>query len=470
MLFNSIKYMIFLPIVFFIYWLLPHKYRKYLLLISSYYFYMSWNPIYILLILSTTLISYISGILLESRRNKKIIAFVGIFMSLSILIYFKYFNFLSSNITKILELFTIKIDPVMINVLLPVGISFYTFQTIGYLIDVYYGEAAERDFISYATFVSFFPQLVAGPIERTKNLLPQLKQKHIFNYNQATYGIKLMLLGFFKKLVIADTLAIYVNQAFGNVINYSGFSLVLAVLFFTIEIYCDFSGYSDIAVGTAKLFGINLMTNFKSPYFSSSLKEFWNNWHISLSTWFKDYVYIPLGGSRKGKFKTNVNLMIVFLLSGLWHGASWTYIIWGFIHGTARIFENIFLQKIKKIKWVNIIFVFTFCSFAWIFFRVETLSDAIIVIKNMFIDIIHPFTYIKAGFSDLNISSNELIKIIMPIISLFIYDYVSLKIDIISWISTRKTFVRWLIYVFVVFLILYLIPSSNTSEFIYFQF
>lgn len=330
MLFNSIAFAIFLPIVFIVYWFLPDKYRWIVLLVASYYFYMSWNPKYIILIMAVTFISYIASLLLEKERQfnqRKTILVGSSIICIGLLIFFKYTNFISQSIANICGVFSVEYSPLMLNIVLPVGISFYTFQAISYIIDVYRGNIkAERHIGKYAAFVSFFPQLVAGPIERTNHLLPQIEEKHEFNYSQATYGLKLMAWGFFKKIVIADTLSKYVSAVFDSPRQFRGFSLVLATLFFSIQIYCDFSGYSDIAVGTAKLFGIDLMTNFKSPYFSCSIKEFWSRWHISLSTWFRDYVYIPLGGNR---VRHKLNLLITFLVSGLWHGANWTFVIWG---------------------------------------------------------------------------------------------------------------------------------------------
>lgn len=341
MLFNSLQFVIFLPIVFIIYWAISDKYRWMLLLIASYYFYMSWNPKYVVLIFTTTFVSYMAGILLEKFENikiKKLILLITLMVCLGNLFFYKYFNFVSESVADVLGIFSIKLNPLTLNVLLPVGISFYTFQTLSYVIDIYKGVVkAERHFGIYATFISFFPQLVAGPIERTSNLLSQIKSKKVFDYDQATYGLKLMAWGYFKKLVIADNLSQYVSKVYDAPQSYTGFTLVLATVFFTLQIYCDFSGYSDIAIGLAKILGVNLMTNFKSPYFSQSVKEFWSRWHISLSAWFRDYVYIPLGGNRVGKVRHVINLMITFFVSGLWHGANWTFLIWGGVHGVAQI-------------------------------------------------------------------------------------------------------------------------------------
>ena len=326
-------------------------------------------------------------------------------------------------------MFAIHLNPITLKLLLPVGISFYTFQTLSYVIDVYRGDVpAERHFGYYAAFISFFPQLVAGPIERTSNLLPQIKAKHQFDYDQATYGLKLIAWGFFKKIVLADTLSKYVSTVYDTPQNFSGFALVLATLFFTLQIYCDFSGYSDIAIGTAKLLGINLMINFKSPYFSQSIKEFWSRWHISLSTWFRDYIYIPLGGSRVGKVKCIANLMITFLVSGLWHGANWTFVVWGGVHGAAQAIENIVVpqnkQKSTGVMWcVRVLLVFLFVSFAWIFFVSDSISDAGYIITHLFEGVVSPLSYLKIGFSSIGLEKMELAFLCPSLLILLIFDF-----------------------------------------------
>lgn len=333
MLFNSFSFAIFLPIVFIVYWLIPQRLRWGLLLIASYYFYMSWNPKYIVLILGTTFVSYITGILIEREKmiyKKKLYLICSIILCMGVLFLFKYFNFFVISVSDILSSISIKWHPVTLKLLLPVGISFYTFQTMSYVIDVYRGDIkAEKHFGYYATFISFFPQLVAGPIERSENLLPQIKQRCQFDEQKASDGLKLMLWGYYKKVVIADTLAPYVDMVYGQLKYYQGFALVIVIFFFSLQIYCDFSGYSDIAIGTAKLFGIDLMKNFDAPYFSKSIKEFWKRWHISLSTWFRDYIYIPLGGNKCSKVRHYINLLVTFLVSGLWHGAEWSFIYRG---------------------------------------------------------------------------------------------------------------------------------------------
>lgn len=471
--------MIFMPIVFAIYWAIADRYRWVLLLAASYFFYMSWNPKYVVLIFTTSFVSYVAGRLLEKFDNiriKKLILAITLLVCLGILFFFKYFNFISESLCDFLSLFAIKLNPVTLNILLPVGISFYTFQTLSYVIDVYKGKVkAERHFGIYATFVSFFPQLVAGPIERTGDLLPQIKSKKTFDYDNAAYGLKIMAWGFFKKLAIADTLSQYVSGVYDAPQSYTGFALVLATVFFAIQIYCDFSGYSDIAIGVSKLLGINLTTNFKSPYFSQSLKEFWSRWHISLSSWFRDYVYIPLGGNRVGKLRQACNLMITFLASGLWHGAAWTFVIWGGIHGLAQIIEKPFIRRKSQksrgiIGWLRILAVFAFTSFGWIFFVSKSLGDAVYVISNLFTGITSPIEYLMNGLLDISITAAEVACLAVSVGVLFAYDYLSLKKDVIAGLSSHNQIVRWVIYsLFLVWLIMN-VPVNHASEFIYFQF
>lgn len=481
MLFNSLAFAVFMSIVFALYWVFPYKARWILLLVASYYFYMSWNVKYVFLILFTTIISYMAAILLEkteSIRNKKGILVGTAVACLGVLFFFKYFNFVSGSVTAILKLFTVQMNPILLNLLLPVGISFYTFQTLSYVIDVYKGDVkAEHHFGYYAAFISFFPQLVAGPIERTNNLLPQIRAEHRFNYDQATYGLKLMAWGYFKKIVISDTLSQFVSKVYDAPQGFSGFALVLATVFFSLQIYCDFSGYSDIAVGTAKLLGINLMTNFKSPYFSQSIKEFWSRWHISLSTWFRDYVYIPLGGSRLGKIRHGVNLLITFLVSGLWHGANWTFVIWGAIHGLGQVVENFIVpkdklkEKSKGIVWLlRVIFVFSFASFSFIFFVSNSLEDAMHVVGHMFTGITSPLSYLYNGFTNIGMGNVELLKDGVLILILAIYDYISLSGDVISEISKKKMIIRWLVYICFGLTIVFLSQKGVAAEFVYFQF
>lgn len=479
LLFNSFEFALFLPIVFLAYWGMPAKFRTFWLLIASYYFYMSWNPKYVVLILGTTAISYAAGIMLEKTgepKKKKLIIFFTALACFGVLFFFKYFNFFSREACAFLSLFGIKLHPLVVKVLLPVGISFYTFQTLSYVIDIYRGRVgAEKNFFVYATFISFFPQLVAGPIERTSNLLPQIKTPSPFSYEQATYGLKLMAWGFFKKLVIADTLAVYVDKVYAHPHGFGGFSLFLAIFFFTVQIYCDFSGYSDIAIGTAKLLGINLMTNFSSPYLSASIKEFWSRWHISLSTWFRDYLYIPLGGNRVSRWQHYFNLLATFLASGLWHGANTTFIVWGGVHGLAQVAENavveFFGNKPEGKCWtlLKTLLVFIFCMLAWNFFRAKTFGDAVYIFRHMLDGVGAGKAYLVAGIKALGIGKMRCLIVFSSVLLLLLYDLASLKTDVLDLISRQHIVLRHFIYLALIFAIL-LFRASGEVAFVYFQF
>ena len=459
--------------------MLKDRYRYILLLIASYFFYMCSGPKYGLLIFSITLITYLSAIIIdqsEDKKKKKAVLSAAILICMGVLFFFKYLNFFSTSVSSLITLLGIDQDPVILDIVLPVGISFYTFQTMSYVIDVYKGETkAEHHFGKYAAFVSFFPQLVAGPIERSSNLLPQIGCNHKFDYDKAMKGVKLMLWGYYKKLVIADVLSEYVQKVFDNPSNFSGFALVVATFFFTLQIYCDFSGYSDIAIGTAKLFDINLMTNFKSPYFSQSIREFWSRWHISLSTWFRDYVYIPLGGNRVSKLRHYINLMITFLISGLWHGANWTFIAWGGIHGLAQVIEDAVIGKKKSkniaLRIIRTLFVFIFCAFAWVFFVSHSISDAFYVIFNSFNGITSPASYIVNGFSSLGLGTDMLILTGILILIMAVYDFIAVrKDDFTSWITSKNKTLQWICYVVIALIIVFFSKKGVAAEFIYFQF
>ena len=474
MLFNSLSYGIFLPIVFAIYWAIPNKYRWILLLVSSYYFYMSWNPKYIILIFGTTLISYMAGLLMEksgSRSYRKAVLVTALIICLGVLAVFKYLNFFLDSFTALLSRFAIQLHPMTVKLILPVGISFYTFQTLSYAIDVYKGKVkACRNFGVYAAFISFFPQLVAGPIERTENLLPQITSEKKFDYEEASYGLKLMVWGFFKKLVIADTAATYVDAAFSSVASCTGLDLFLALVFFSFQVYCDFSGYSDIAIGSARLLGIKLVKNFDSPYFSTSIREVWMRWHISLSTWFRDYVYIPLGGSRCSKVRRDVNLLITFLLSGLWHGANWTYVIWGGLNGLGQIIEEKLFGKKNPVgarkvaAWFG---VAVFWLFSVIFFRADTISDAVLYIKKFAWCLRRPSQFKQTA---LGFDKPESFYCMFFMLMLMLYDFASLKRDVIQWLSSKKKGIRWAVYLLMIWVILAFMPPVSTTEFVYFQF
>ncbi len=478
MLFNSWQFLVFLPVVFVLYWALPHRCRWIVLLLSSCYFYMSWNAKYIILILVTTVISYFAARAIEKGKNKKAALAVSLFSCLGILFCFKYFNFAFEILNDIVSPFSIRLHPVTVKFILPVGISFYTFQTLSYVIDVYRGKAsAERHFGYYAAFISFFPQLVAGPIERTEHLLTQIKQEHCFDHNRAILGCKLILWGFFKKLVVADTLAPYVDKVYGDLRRFEGFSLILAALFFTIQIYCDFSGYSDIARGVSRLFGIELMENFNAPYFAASVKEFWSRWHISLSTWFRDYVYIPMGGNRQGNVKKYFNLMVTFLVSGLWHGANWTYVAWGGLHGGAQIVEDAVFgkdySKSSKAKFVKRILVFLFVSFAWVFFRAGSIGDAVYVFTNMFDGIGNPASYLWGGFAKINFGKLKvLVYGLVAFLPLIAYDFVQYKSGEQGYLffERKGKIPSWIFWVAIGCIIIFFTPKDTPAEFVYFQF
>ena len=487
MLFNSFSYALFLPIVFILYWLIPQKFRWIILLMSSYYFYASWGPQYIAVILLTTIISYTAALLMKSRRKNRLypktILILSVTICVTILFFFKYFNFFTENLSFVLQKLSIPIQPFTLKLALPIGISFYIFQTISYLVDVYRGEIrAEKDFGIYAVYISFFPKVMQGPIERGKKLLPQLHTCQSFQYNQASYGLKLMAWGYFKKLVLADGLSVYVNQVYNNLPSYQGFSLILATFFFAIQLYCDFSGYTDIALGSAKILGINLTQNFRAPYFASSIKDFWGRWHISLSSWLRDYIYIPLGGNRVGKIRHAANIMITFLISGLWHGASWNYILWGGIHGAYQIIEGFFpgnsktspFQRNKHLHFllcfITIPLTFLLVCFAWIFFRAATMQEAFYVLKNMFTGITHISVYLQDCALQMGLTFNHLIFNCLPILLLFIYDLTSLKTDVITFISRKRFFIRWPIYIFILLIILLFSEKGVSTEFIYMQF
>jgi len=407
MVFNSFVFLLFFPIVAVGYFFLTmriglrHKalsntLSQFFLLAASLIFYGYWNPAYLVLILISVAVTWASGLLMEGRnvREKRLVLIASLAINLGILFFFKYYG-LFAETAGFLSRGGIRFPS--FEVLLPVGISFYTFQALGYSIDVYYGRVqAERNFICYALFVTFFPQLVAGPIERSGNLLPQFKVNYEFDYDRVTSGLRLAAWGMFKKVVIADRLAIYVNGVFGNPAVYPGASLALAVFFFAFQIYCDFSGYSDIAIGYARVLGFNLMTNFRQPYFSRSIAEFWRRWHISLSTWLKDYIYIPLGGNRKGEVRQRLNLLITFLLSGLWHGAAWHFVVWGALHAIFQIIgrstetpRNALCRKIglpeesRLRKAIQVCITFLLVCFAWVFFRANTMGDAFLVITKL---------------------------------------------------------------------------------------
>lgn len=478
MLFNSAGYVVFFTIVCLVYFILPKKLKRVFLLLASYFFYSCWNLKYSLLMLFSTVATYGTAIAMDmvvAKKKKKLYLGLCFFVNLAILFVFKYYSFTVNFINKILGIAALSIDMPVIDVLLPVGISFYTFQALGYIVDVYRGEIkAEKNFINYALFVSFFPQLVAGPIERSKNLLTQIDNLGHRRYENLSKGLLYILWGFFLKLVIADRAAIFVNQVFDGYQGYSYIFLCYAAILFAVQIYCDFYSYSIIAKGSAKILGYDLMDNFKAPYLSASITEFWRRWHISLSTWFKDYLYIPLGGNRKGAFRKHINVLIVFLVSGLWHGANYTFVLWGLIHGVFNILEDSFKGITKGIRenflYKNIRRLITFfvAVLSFVIFRSKNIGAA----KAYLLGILKR----QAGSLDASIAfpyEDTVILLIaiaiLVVIDILIYN----KVKLADNIERRSLIVRWPIYIFL--LIATLIfgiygPGYSEAQFIYFQF
>ncbi len=470
MLFNSIDFFAFLPIVFALYWFVVHKNIKLqncLLLIASYVFYGWWDYRFLGLIALSTLVDYTVGHQLykaEDRLVKKKWLLVSVLFNIGLLGFFKYYNFFIASWISLFDSLGYKVDNVwVLNVILPVGISFYTFQTLSYTIDIYRNKLKPvSDFIGFAAFVSFFPQLVAGPIERASALLPQFLTQRKFAYKTFSYGIKLMIWGFFLKLVVADRAAIYVNAVFNNVENHEGLSFIAATVLFGFQIYGDFAGYSLIAIGTAKLFGFNLMTNFNRPYFSASVSEFWTRWHISLSTWFRDYLYIPLGGNRVGKPRLLFNLFVTFLISGLWHGANWTFVVWGALNGVYLMLE-VLLFKTKRKGIINVFATFALINFAWIFFRANSLQNATHIIKTIFTN--PGRLYIGAG-DDIAASLYSALAIAILVIVETKKEFFN---NVFSISKNKFEYVRLTGYAIVIFMILYF-GVFGKGQFIYFQF
>ncbi len=490
MLFNSIDFLIFFPIVVIIYFIIPQKSRRIWLLISSYYFYMGWNPKYALLIILSTVITYAAGLLIDSfdaknRHSAKIWCLAGSLISnLGILCIFKYANFFLQNLNQIALYLNIGTIDRRLDLLLPVGISFYTFQALSYTLDVYKGNiAAEKSILNYALFVSFFPQLVAGPIERSRNLLTQIQEssnKSIWNLEHIKEGFLLMLWGLFQKLVIADRIALLVNNVINNYTNYGFAELSIAIILFAFQIYCDFGGYTNIARGAARVLGFSLMDNFKQPYLAANIKDFWRRWHISLTSWFTDYLYIPLGGNKNGRGRKYLNILIVFGVSGLWHGASWNYIVWGLIHAIFQIIGNIRTVFYKKNinfkkrsesgsrKFRKSITTFLLTDFAWTFFVCNDLTHACSVLKQMFT---HVYT---TNLFSLGLGKKDWLLLISAIGILMIVDILHEKGNsIFNLIGKQEFWFRWLLYIGLFWAtILFGVygQAYDIGNFIYFQF
>ena len=489
MLFNTLEFAIFFPVVFVLYWIVA-KYRiprNILLIIASYTFYGWWDWRFLFLIAFSSLVDYVIAQKMykaENKRKRKFLLCSSLLINLGFLFYFKYTNFFIETFIDSFRLFGRELEMSTLNIILPVGISFYTFQTLSYTIDVYRKQLEPtKDALAFFTFVAFFPQLVAGPIVRASNLLPQFYKTYQFNYDRVKSGLLLMAFGLFKKMVIADRLSILVNQVYNNPGEYHGYETIVATIFFAFQIYCDFSGYSDIAIGLARTMGFDLMKNFDSPYFSKSITEFWRRWHISLSTWFRDYVYIPLGGSKNGKYRTYFNLFVVFLISGLWHGAAMTFIIWGAIHGIIIVLEkSLKVYRVKAYETIKInnnsfsnklgftIITFIIVCFSWIFFRANNLSDALLVINNSMIDNYNGVSY--GGLFKLGLDKLHFWVAVLSIIALLLFDLFHKKKNAMKWLSNQNFIFRWGVYISIVFVIIIfgVYGDMAPKEFIYFQF
>lgn len=480
MLFNSQLFAVFLTAVFLLYYILPARFRWVFLLLASYGFYMNLHAAYGLLLFFSTLLTFLLALRLEKapdKKKKRLCLTGGILPLLAILLVFKLGAPVIDRINALIDASRLSLHPLTLRILLPAGVSFYFFQSMGYLIDVYKGKVrAERHFGHYALFISFFPQLLAGPIGRADALLPQLKAERRFDYDSASYGLKLMAWGYFKKLVIADTFAVTVNQVYDNCRSYVGLVFIITTVMYAIQIYCDFSGYSDIAIGCARLFGVELTTNFRSPYLSFSIREFWSRWHISLSTWFRDYVYIPLGGSRAGRIRHCLNLFITFLVSGFWHGSALTFLAWGAIHGLLQIIETFLYPKRKagaparKKHWWQLPLTFCLVCLAWIFFRANSIQDALWILSRLFWDIGRPLNYLKTAAICLDLSYPAMAGMALSALVLLIYDIISLKQDVIGLVSRAWAPVRYLTYVLLLMAIALFSYKGIATEFIYMQF
>lgn len=498
MLFNSLEFLAFFPLVVLIYYLIPRKIKYLWILVVNFFFYSCWSPVYALILFGVSVVTYLCGLAIGRKKNideekehsnvglKLWVAVAAVILILC-LCFFKYYDFVVDSIFPVLDALKVGLTKPSLSVIQPIGISFYTLQALGYVIDVYRGKAdAEKNFFKYTAFVSFFPLLSSGPIERAGNVLRQFEEKHTFCFETVKNGILLMLWGFFQKMVIADRLSIVVNQTFDYYRNYSGIQIMVAVFFFSIQLYCDFAGYSNIAIGAAQVMGFKVMNNFDCPYFSQSVAEFWRRWHISLSSWFRDYLYFPLGGSRCSKKKKYRNIMIVFLVNGLWHGASWHYVVWGGLNGLFQVI-GYELQKIRtwvaeklKIdinvfshKLLKVIVTFILVDFAWIFFRAPDIKSAFLIIGRMFTDI-NPAVFFNGSLYKMNLEQTEFGIAIFSIFVLFFIDILHYKgIKIRETLSKQGVWFRYIIYLTAIFSILILGeygPNFDAAQFIYMQF
>ncbi len=492
MIFNSLEFALFFPLFFVIYSLLYTNLKKQnlIILVASYLFYGWWDWRFLTLIMASTLVDFIIGLEIAKashEKKRKKLLLISIFFNLGLLAFFKYYNFFIDNLISSFSFLGIKLQTRSLNIILPIGISFYTFQTMSYTIDIYKKKIKPvTAIISFAAFVSFFPQLVAGPIERATNLLPQFQKKRILKYEQVADGLKLVVWGLFKKVVIADRLAILVNNVYGSPNEYNGVCLVIATIFFAFQIYLDFSGYSDIAIGAAETLGFKLMNNFNRPYFSKSVSEFWKRWHISLSSWFRDYVYIPLGGNKCSKKRLYLNLIITFTLSGLWHGANWTYIIWGALNG-AYLISSIWVSNIKSqfivesedkkrlsniTKLCKISTTFILICLSWIFFRARTVHEALYIISNLHTGWAETIRKIISGSipgMNFGLGAKEFVISCLLLLFILIVHLLQRSKPLRETVKNLPTYPRWIFYYSAVLSIIYL-GAYGENQFIYFQF
>ncbi len=460
MLFNSLQFAWFLVLVYGIFTLSPHRWRNLILLAASCYFYAAFIPKYLLILFAVIILDYAAALIMERWPKKKFLLITSLIANIGILGVFKYFDFFADNVNDLAQLLGWNYSIQHLAWVLPIGLSFHTFQSMSYTIEVYRGnQKAERNLLVYALYVLYFPQLVAGPIERPQHMLLQFRKIWHFDYARARSGLQLMASGFLKKCVVADTLAILVNQAYGNYPEHQGLSLLLASYFFAWQIFCDFSGYTDIARGTSRLFGIELMLNFNKPYLAQSFSEFWRRWHISLSTWFRDYLYLPLGGNRTSHWRHSFNLFVVFLVSGLWHGANWTFVAWGALHWLLLTQVAQLLQWSKS-KILRIIFVFHGVTLGWIFFRATSIHEATAIIYRIF----------TAQPGSLSITKSQHFSFaILCVVAMILFQYLDEKKDLWAWLNKQATLVRWSAYATVIF-VFFLFGQFTNNQFIYFQF
>ncbi|MFN8321444.1 MAG: MBOAT family O-acyltransferase [Chitinophagales bacterium] len=492
MIFNSFEFLVFFVVVTTVFFLLPHRFRWFHLLAASIFFYSYFIPIYILVLFLTIIIDYFAGLQIERNQGKsrKYYLVLSLIANIGILAIFKYYNFFATNINALFDIEQSHFQLILLSFALPIGLSFHTFQAMSYTIEVYRGnQKAERHFGIYALYVMFYPQLVAGPIERPQNVLHQFYEKQSFSYQNAVRGLRLMLWGMFKKVVIADNLSVVVDHVYNNPDSVSGLSVFTAAVFFSFQIYCDFSGYSDIALGCARFMGFNLMKNFNIPYYAKSISEFWSRWHISLSTWFRDYLYIPLGGNKGGELKAQRNVFIVFMVSGLWHGANWTFVFWGFLHGLytvvgrfSKSFRSAAVNKVvtpgsvaaSGVNLLEVFFNFLLVTFTWVFFRANSMTHAFDILQNCFKTYFLPqgnsvTAFVLNWMKELNMGVSDVLVLGSAIFILEAGHWVLNCHSGQSWMEERPVWVRYFIYCAITTLIL-VFGNFGVKQFIYFQF